>query len=264
MPPRETQSPVIPCVAGHGVVVDETRIDGVRLVEVRHGPGQVIATHSHDVPKLVVVVAGGATERIGMALVEHRAFELVVRARLRPHDNQYHATGARSFVFELERLPRLDGALEPATALRLGRRLVAAARAARPERASLLRSAVNEVAAAMRPERATPAWLDAAREALFARVAEPPTLAELAATLGVHPVHLAQAFRRRWDITPLGFVRAHRVFRAVELLARGQALSVVAAVTGFADQSHMTRAIRSTRQAPPGALQRAMRLARRP
>jgi len=50
--------------------------------------------------------------------------------------------------------------------------------------------------------------------------------------VGVHPVHLAQAFRRRWNVTPLGYVRAHRVFRAVELIASGGALAEVAADVG--------------------------------
>jgi transcriptional regulator GlxA family with amidase domain len=63
-------------------------------------------------------------------------------------------------------------------------------------------------------------------------------------------------------MTPMGYVRAHRVFRAVELIAGGSALADVAAAAGFADQSHMTRAIRDARAASPGALRRTMRGAR--
>ena len=115
------------------------------------------------------------------------------------------------------------------------------------------------VAAFERPRRGTPAWLDAARERLFDRMAEPPSLVDLAERVGVHAVHLAQAFRRHFGITPMGFVRGHRVFRAVELIAAGMPLARAAAEVGFADQSHMTRAIAEARRAPPATLRQLMR-----
>jgi AraC family transcriptional regulator len=252
----------VPCVVGHGVVIDELRVDGIRAIEVRHAPGLTIHSHAHDVPKLCVLIAGGATERIGLDLVEHGALEVVVRARLRPHENQYHAHGAHSLLIELEHLPALDGELDASGARLHGRRLLEAFRSPRAERPRQVRAAVQELVARLRPPRGGPAWLDAARDELFARIAEPPTRAELGRALGVHPVHVAHAFRQRWHITPRGFVRGHRVFRAIELIARGATLSAAALETGFADQSHMTRAIQQARRAPPGALRRTMRAAR--
>src|SRR5262249_28743165 len=94
----EPGSAAVPCVAGHGTVLDELRVDGFRVVWVRHAPGLAIERHSHDRAKLAVLVTGGATERIGQALVEHRRFELVARERLCAHENQYHAHGACSLV----------------------------------------------------------------------------------------------------------------------------------------------------------------------
>jgi len=80
--------------------------------------------------------------------------------------------------------------------------------------------------------------------------------ATLAREVGVHPVHLAQSFRSRLETTPGGFVRAHRMFRAIELIRGGASLAAAAHAAGFADQSHMTRAIRRARGAPPGMLRR--------
>ena len=251
----------VPCVAGHGRVLDELRVDGARLVAVEHAAGLAIDCHSHDTAKLAILVNGGATERMGADLVEHARFELVARPRFCAHENQYHAEGARSILVELDELPGnagLAGPLDPEVARLHGRR-VADAFGARPsERARLAQAAIREVVVALgeAPLPRTPAWLERARELLFAQLAEPPRLAELARSVGVHPVHLAQAFRRRWNTTPLGYVRAHRVFRAVELIARGRSLAEVAANVGFADQSHMTRAIHRARQAPPGSLRR--------
>jgi AraC family transcriptional regulator len=230
---------------------------------VEHAPGLAIGRHAHDMAKLAILLTGGATERIGQDLVDHRRLDVVAREKFRAHENQYHASGARSLVIELDELPRA-GQLAPGAAHLHGRRLAAAFLAPPSARARLVRAAVRDVVAALRdaPPRQTPAWLDRARELLFAQLAQPPRLADLAATVGVHPVHLAQTFRRRWNMTPMGYVRAHRVFRAVELIAGGSALADVAAAAGFADQSHMTRAIRDARAASPGALRRTMRGAR--
>jgi AraC-like DNA-binding protein len=243
------------------MVLDELRVDGLRVISALHPAGLAIHAHAHDLPKLVVLVHGGATERIGPDLIEHRAFELVARARFRTHENQYHARGARSVIVELGDRSGYDGQLTPDAARLHGRRLIAAFRGPRRERARLVRGAVADAILALgaaAPPR-TPAWLERARELLLAQIASPPGIVELARTVGVHPVHLAQTFRRRWNATPMGYVRAHRVFRAVELIERGVALARVAAEVGFADQSHMTRTIQRVRQAPPGALRRTMR-----
>jgi AraC family transcriptional regulator len=245
---------VTPCVAGHGRLLEEVRLDDARVTLVEHPAGLVIDRHAHDVAKLAILLGGGASERIGEELVEHVPLAIVARDRLAAHDNQYHAHGARSLIVELHDVHALPGALLPAEAVRYGRR-IAAAFAAR-DRQRTLRAAIAAAVSALRvaPPVHTPAWLERAREALFAQIASPPSLSELARAVGVHPVHLAQAFRRRWHTTPLGYVRAHRVFRAVELMARGAPLASIAAEVGFADQSHMTRAIHRARQAPPGRL----------
>jgi AraC family transcriptional regulator len=255
-------SATVPCVAGHGRVLDELRVTGARLVAVEHAGGLAIAGHSHDTAKLAILVHGGATERIGADLVEHARFELMARPRFCAHENQYHAEGARSILVELDELPGagLARPLDPDVARWHGRRIAAAFDARPSERARLAQAAIRDAVAALgeAPPPRTPAWLERARELLFAQIAQPPRLAELARSVGVHPVHLAQAFRRRWNTTPLGYVRAHRVFRAVELIARGVPLAEVAADVGFADQSHMTRAIHRARRAPPGSLRRRM------
>ena len=52
-----TSSERAPCVAGHGVVLDEVRVDGIRAVSVVHPPGLAIDRHAHDLAKLAVLVA---------------------------------------------------------------------------------------------------------------------------------------------------------------------------------------------------------------
>ena len=258
-----TPDPEAPCVAGHGTVLDELRLDGAHMISVHHAGGLAIAGHAHDAAKLVILLDGGAPERSGRDLVDAGCCEVLVRPRHCVHANQYHAEGARSLLVELDDLPAgvaAGAALAPAVARLHGQRLIAAFGAGRAERPRLARMAIAGAVAALgeAPRPRTPAWLERARELLFARIARPPRLVELGREVGIHPVHLAQAFRRRWAITPLGYVRAHRVFHAIERIAQGAPLAAVALEVGFADQSHMTRAIRGARRAPPGRLRRTM------
>jgi hypothetical protein len=111
----------VPCVAGHGAVLDELLIDGIRLVCVEHAPGLAIGRHTHDMAKLAILLSGGATERIGPDLIEHRLLDVVARESFRAHENQYHACGARSLVIELEGVP-LASQLVPNAAQVHGRR----------------------------------------------------------------------------------------------------------------------------------------------
>jgi len=179
------------CVDGHGAIADELVVDGIRATSVFHAVG-VLGSHAHDTAKLVVLVDGGATERIGLELVTHRPYEVVARGRMRPHENQYHACGARSIVIEIDSPAKFDGCLDDASARRLGRRLVAAFSS--PHRARLVPATVTEIVRAFEhPPASTPTWLEAARELLFERMAEPPSLVEVAERAGVHAVHLAQA-----------------------------------------------------------------------
>jgi AraC family transcriptional regulator len=66
-----------------------------------------------------------------------------------------------------------------------------------------------------------------------------PSLAELAALAGVHPVHLSREFRRHYHMTVGEYIRKRRIQHASQLLSHsGLSLSEIAATCGFSDQSH--------------------------
>jgi AraC family transcriptional regulator len=246
----------------HGVVLDELRVDGLRVVLVAHRPGLCLHPHKHDTAKLCIVLDGAATELCGLDVLTPAVLDPVFRPAHVAHENQYHAPGARSLLVELDPAdPRTRGvaggiARDRAGAKRASLELVRACRAPRSSRARRLRSATERVLELFTPEhrRRVPSWLEEAREALAEEAAAPPTLAALARRLGVHPVYLAQSFRAEWGMTTRAFVRAHRVFRVMQAIDGGAGLAEAAAGSGFADQSHMTRAFRRERGAPPGVL----------
>jgi AraC family transcriptional regulator len=115
-------------------------------------------------------------------------------------------------------------------------------------------------AAAMRVEgegRGVPSWLAAVRESLHDRFAEPLRVASLAEAAGVHPVHLARAFRRHFGAAPGEYLRRVRLEWARDQVVRGTlSLARIALEAGFADQSHLTRAFRARFGATPARLRR--------
>ena len=98
-----------------------------------------------------------------------------------------------------------------------------------------------------------PRWLGSAVELLQDRYREALTIAEIAAAVGVHPIHLARTFRRHLRCTPGEFARFRRLERAASLLVRtAQPLAEVALSSGFADQSHFSRVFARYFGLPPG------------
>lgn len=77
-------------------------------------------------------------------------------------------------------------------------------------------------------------------------------LAELAALSGVSRYQLVRAFARELGVTPYAYVIQRRVQLAHQLLVGGAPLIDAALRSGFADQSHLTRAFVRQFGVPPG------------
>ncbi|MDN0194240.1 AraC family transcriptional regulator [Streptomyces sp. S.PNR 29] len=107
------------------------------------------------------------------------------------------------------------------------------------------------VAAGEQPRR-DPVLARRLRELLDERVVPGITLDEAAAVLQAHPAHLVRAFSSAFGIAPHQYLMSRRVGRARRLLLEGRAPGEVAAMTGFYDQSHLTRHFRKLVGVPPG------------
>jgi AraC-like DNA-binding protein len=109
----------------------------------------------------------------------------------------------------------------------------------------------------------SPASVQAVRDLLPQRLADPPSLSELAAITGLSQFALLRAFRQETGMPPHAYLNQLRVRRARLLLDGGLAPADVAAQIGFADQAHLTRHFKRVIGVPPAAYQRE-RLALRP
>ena len=107
-----------------------------------------------------------------------------------------------------------------------------------------------------RPGRSGPAWLHRARE----RIADAPddaSLATLAAEAGVHRVHFSRSFQRMFGVAPSLYRQRCMAARGLNHVLAQDGLADAAAAAGFADQSHMTRALKRQTGLNPATL-RAM------
>ncbi len=92
------------------------------------------------------------------------------------------------------------------------------------------------------PARAMPASIARAR----ARIDDDPTadvsLADLAAPAGLSRFQVLRGFATELGLTPHAYLIQRRIMLARRLIANGAGLAEAAMASGFADQSHMTRA----------------------
>jgi len=85
------------------------------------------------------------------------------------------------------------------------------------------------------------------------RLGCPPALAEIATEAGLSRYQLVRCFRAEVGMPPYAWLAQHRVARARTLLERGCRPAEAAALTGFADQAHLTRWFRRVVGVTPGA-----------
>ena len=112
------------------------------------------------------------------------------------------------------------------------------------------------VRAATISDRKPPRWLQRALEQIE-KSPEMPSVTALAGDAGVHPLHFARTFRKFQRCSPGEYLRQRRADRAAELIMRTRMpLAEIAGRAGFADQSHLTKAMRRYFGVTPAELRR--------
>ena len=87
-----------------------------------------------------------------------------------------------------------------------------------------------------------PHWLEQVRHSLDRDFREALTTAYLARTVGVHPVYLAQVFRRVYGCTISEYLCQRRLeYACRELRHTRRSIAEIAQTAGFYDQGHFSR-----------------------
>jgi AraC family transcriptional regulator len=243
----------------HGHCVGRLPIAGLLLNEYTYAPRFTIPLHSHEPSYLCTLIQGSFTETCGGRVRDCRPGGLVLHACGEVHADRFGDAGGRVFGIELgpswrARLDPYRCSLETPFIFPTGlcadlvRKLYREFHSGPGASALVVEGLVLEILGeACRPRPADPTgsvppWLRTARAILHERCREPLTLAQVAAAVDVHPVHLARAFRRNFGCTVGDYVRRLRIERACQALVRSdQPLVEIALESGFADQSQFCR-----------------------
>jgi AraC family transcriptional regulator len=105
-----------------------------------------------------------------------------------------------------------------------------------------------------------PFWLRRIKDRICDQHGEPLTLQHLASDAGVHPVHVSRSFRRFTGYGLGEYVRRMRLRHACQMMLTSTAtLAEIGLASGFADQSHLTRACRAITGFTPASLRTLLR-----
>ncbi len=249
-------------------------IGGISLTEVSYPGGFVMARHTHPQAYFTLALAGSYGEQAEGTSRVCREQTVVFRPAGEPHASRFHALGGECLRVEL--------ASEWIAALPRGLRLPERSVDVSHGRASWLASQLHEelrardTAAPVAIEgltlalladvsrlprlrtRSDPLWLHRVLDRIHAEYRTPVTLADLAVCAGVHPVHLARAFRQHRGSSVAAYVRRLRLeWCRRELRSSERPLADLAQAAGYADQSHFSRVFRKATGLTPKAYREA-------
>ena len=261
----------------YGDLSKSCEASGFRLTELVHPPEQQTHQHSHERAYFSLTLSGTYTKLYGRRVVRCTPRTLVFHPPGQTQSGFCDAEGARSFIIELappmlEFLSQKDLLTGRVSLFHDGPLLWTAAKLYEEFRQmdDLSPLAVEGLSLTMTAEaarasrgsvrRSPPRWLKQAREILHASFSGDLTVAGVAQTVGVHPVHLAAEFRRFYGSAPAEYIRRLRVESACRSLSGTPApLIEIALAAGFSSQSHFSTTFRRLTGMTPTEYRAAVR-----
>jgi AraC-like DNA-binding protein len=99
----------------------------------------------------------------------------------------------------------------------------------------------------------TPRLVARIKDFLHANYTNSVTLDQLVELTGVSRVHISRTFKQRVGLAPHEYLLQLRIACAKARIAEGLSIADAAALSGFADQSHLTRHFKRITHLTPGA-----------
>jgi len=258
----------------YGRAEERRTVGALRLCRTAYAPRQRIPPHLHEAAYLCLALTGSFRERSERGERDVVAGSVVLHRAGDTHDDLFGAEPASCLNVSFAPTwagragawlagegpahyapPPAVGALARRLAVEFDRHDEASELALEGLTLELLAFFAR---AEPRVVRLPPHWLPSTVERL--RQEERVSLAELASEARVHPATLARTFRRFHGCSLGEYRRRWRIERALAALRASDApLAEIAARCGFADQSHLTRALRAAVGLPPAAYRRTVR-----
>lgn len=253
----------------YGRTLQCRKVAAFSLSERFYPPFFMTPSHTHENALFCLVLKGNYTETFGRARRECSPRTALFHASDDPHAEHFHDRGGHSFIVEIERswidrlrdeyrFPSITADFRSGALPALGARLYGEFSAYDALSPLIVEGLMLEIAGET-ARRASdgavrkPKWLARTENYLNDRIVEPFTLSEVASVAGVHPIHLAQTFRRFHGTSIGGYLRRLRLDRARrELIGTRKPISEIAFECGFSDQSHLTRMFKAAFGETPG------------
>lgn len=243
------------------------------MTEVAYSAQSSLAEHSHENAHFCLVLQGTYTESHNRQELECAPSTLTFRPPGEVHEDKFHNQEVRVFTIEIP--PRWMQRLEQdsiylgrsvnfkggSAVTRLSERIVSEFRRMDTAAGLIIEGLTLEImaetarrAAQKNSGQAVPYWLRRAKELLHARFSENLTLEQIAAQVGVHPVHLASVFRQKYHCTVGEYIRQLRIEYACREIAKGEMpLAIIALEAGFANQGHFSATFKRLTGLTPAA-----------
>lgn len=259
-----------------GRVLTSRALTNFAIVESQYAAGQNLSPHSHERAFISIALQGSYLERCGSSTLYCSAGQVIFHTAGEFHSNHFFEDGGRSLNLEI--LPHFaarlrDYGVDTRTRItpfgrhymQLGLKLHKEASRYDSVSELAIEGLAMEVLAEMlrdrtKPKLGRPDWLERVKALLHERYRESIALKDLAEYAHVHPVHVARAFRKRYECCIGDYVRRLRVESACrELAASDMPIAEIAGRNGFSDQSHLCRTVKEYTGMSPRQLRRPSR-----
>lgn len=242
-----------------GLTVKSRMISGLKLTEAHYSPNLKIPRHSHEYAFFCLLLRGSYVETNGSKARTCLPATITFQNESETHAVDYENKGGAILSIELEpqwfeRLKQtsitlsntydFQSGLSSALGLKIYREFRSSDEASSLAIEGLALELLAEASRqSMRVAASKPGpRIEQANEYLHAHFSDSIGLTVLAEIVGMHPVHLAREFRKRYGRTVGEQVRKLRIDYARHQIATSdQQLSEIALAAGFADQAHFSR-----------------------
>ncbi|MGI8837013.1 MAG: helix-turn-helix domain-containing protein [Pyrinomonadaceae bacterium] len=259
----------------HAASINFRFVRDLPLAQAEYQANLELPRHSHRHSGFCLIIKGGYTESYGNAVLELKPSYVKFQPAGEMHSDVYGKESVHCFIVELEPqwLKRMSAesfvgsdpyvyAGDTVSWLMMKLRREFAAHDS--EAAIAIEGIVLDLIAQTSRRRKKvlgkqpiPNWLKQAKDFIADEFSQPLTLSIIAGAVNVHPVYLANSFRRHYGCTIGEYVRQRRVKFACDRISNSRdPLAEVALAAGFANQSHFARAFKQVTGMTPGEYRR--------